>query len=67
MGRKIINMRVGDEVTYLHQKYVVVDVYSYIAYLKNVMTEEVECLGLGELVMSGLQPSAVSSRIVTNH
>lgn len=49
-----MGVKVGEVIQYLGDSYEVVDVYSYIAYLKNLRTSVTICVGIGDMVMSGL-------------
>ena len=57
MGRCITNLRLGEEITYQGKRYIVQDLYPATAYLRNLMTDEVICVGVGDLVVAGLEPS----------
>lgn len=57
MARRIINTRFGQEVTYNGKKMIVIDVYPHIAYLKDLATDEIICVCLGDLVTAGIEPS----------
>ena len=56
MARKI-RCEVGDIVSYYSAQFEVVDVYSYIVYLKEFRKDDKErkiiCAGMGDLVMGG--------------
>lgn len=55
--RRITNLKIFEEINYLGTRYQVVQLYPYIAYLKNLNTEEVMCVSLGDLVIAGLEAS----------
>ncbi len=55
-GRTVERLKKGDIVPYRSQTHEVVAVYPYTAYLKNLSTKEVECAGIGDLVIAGLEP-----------
>jgi len=56
-GRRINNLEPFTEVRYFDDKYEVMRVYSHIAYLRNLKTNEEICVNLGDLVMAGLESS----------
>lgn len=55
MARKIISIKKGDTIPYGGYMHEVVDLYSYIAYLKECRTGKVICVCLGDLVISGIE------------
>lgn len=57
MRRRIVNIKWGQVVTYMGRKYEVARTFTYIAYLRDVETKKVICVGVGDLVMAGLEPS----------
>lgn len=64
MKRTITRIRFGQEVTYLNKKMLVLDVYPYIAYLKDLSSEEVICVNLGDLVVAGLEPTTLEAQLL---
>lgn len=57
MGRCITNLAIGEEITYYGKKYIVVDLYPATAYLRNTITDEIICVGVGDLVVAGIEPT----------
>ena len=55
MARKILNLKPGQLVSYNGFKHNVEEVYSYIAYLREVQTNKRICVCLGDLVIAGLE------------
>ena len=55
--RYITQIRFGQVVNYLNRKCMVMDVYRHIAYLRDIDTKQDICVGLGDLVVAGLEPS----------
>lgn len=62
VSRRITNMYPGQKVKYNGKEYTVDKVYRNIIYLSNDKDPEPLCLGLGDLVIAGLQPSMISIR-----
>lgn len=56
MGRRIMTLLPGKEITYMNEKYVVDKLYTYIAYLRHIDTGIVICVGVGDLVIAGIEP-----------
>ena len=57
MGRRISSLVIGQQLDFYGKRYIVVDVYPYIAYLKGLSTDELLCVNLAELVIAGIEPS----------
>lgn len=60
MSCRITNLYPGQKVNYNGKEYTVDKVYRNIIYLSNGKDLEPLCLGLGDLVVAGLQPSMIS-------
>lgn len=59
MARTITNIKKGDDVEFKGRHHVVKRVYPGIAYLEDD-DKVITCVCLGELVVAGLEPSAVN-------
>lgn len=55
MARKIISIKKGDKIPYDGYMNEVIDLYSYIAYLKECKSGKVKCVCLGDLVIAGIE------------
>ena len=51
-----IGLKKGQIIRYLNKRWEVVDVYPYIAYLDNLDKQERICVGVGDLVIGGVEP-----------